>query len=732
MIEIQSDKPSFTLHAGNATYAFEVNTQGDLTHLYWGPRLTAHDLSHLGRVRGRAFSPNPHGCDDQYTLDSLPQEYPAYGTSDFRSPAVEVQQPRDGSRIVELKYAGHRVIPGKSKLEGLPATFVTNESDAESLIVTLRDAKTGFEVELLYTVFAAHPVITRSARLVNGGSDPLQLRRALSCSVDFLPEYAGYSLLHLSGAWTQERNLIVAPLRPGMQSVESRRGASSHQHNPFVALTELGANEEHGRVYGMNLVYSGNFLGAAEVDIDGQPRLQIGINPFDFGWLLNPGEAFQTPEAVLIFSADGLGGMSRAMHRFYRHHLLSPKWVDRPRPIVINNWEATYFNFTTEKLCAIAEQAAKVGVEMLVVDDGWFGHRTDDKSSLGDWTPDLSRLPGGLEELGRRVTSQGMKLGLWFEPEMISPDSDLFRQHPDWRLHVPGRPGTLGRAQHVLDFSRPEVREEIFQQMANILRTAPITFVKWDMNRHMTEIGSAALPPERQLETAHRYMLGVYAFLERFTREFPEVLIEGCSGGGGRFDPAMLYYTPQIWTSDNSDAISRLKIQYGTTLLYPFSTLSAHVSHVPNSAVGRVTPFTTRGHVALTGAFGYELDLTECKPEELDEIRVQVAAYKTHAKLLLEGDLYRLRSPFTNNESAWMMVAPDRSEALVTYVLVLSDCNTANRNLPLRGLDPARRYRLMGTERVYSGDALLQGGVELPIPDRDFRSTQWHFVSVDW
>lgn len=728
MIEINTTKPAFYLHAANTTYAFEVTSEGDLAHLYWGPRLHSQDVSHLGRVRGRAFSPNPQNCHDTYTLDSLPLEYSAYGTSDFRSPAVEVFQPRDGSRIVELKYTSHRLIPGKPKLDGLPSTF-TSESEAETLAVTLRDAKTGFEVELLYTVFEKHPVITRTARLTNQGSDPLQLRRALSCSVDFTPEYSGYSFLQLSGAWTQERNLIVSPLRPGMQSVESRRGASSHQHNPFVALTEFGASEERGRVYGMNLIYSGGFLGAAEVDIDGQPRLQIGVNPFDFGWLLNPGESFQTPEAVLVFSAEGLGEMSRSMHRFYRKHLINPRWADRPRPVVINNWEATYFNFNTDKLCAIAEQASKVGIEMLVVDDGWFGHRMDDKSSLGDWTPDLKRLPGGLEELGRRITGMGMQLGLWFEPEMISPDSDLFRQHPDWHLRVPGRPGMLGRSQFVLDFSRPEVREEIYRQMATILRSTPITFVKWDMNRHMTEIGSSALPPERQFETAHRYILGLYEFLERFTTEFPHVLIESCSGGGGRFDPGMLYYTPQIWTSDNSDAISRLKIQHGTSLVYPFSTLSAHVSAVPNCAVGRTTPFTTRGHVALTGAFGYELDLTECTPEEIEEVRTQVAAYKTHSKLLLEGDLYRLRSPFESNETAWMMVAPDRSEALVTYVLVLSACNTPNRNLPLRGLDPAKRYRLAGTERVYSGKTLMYGGVEIPIPDRDFRSYQWHFIA---
>jgi alpha-galactosidase len=596
----------------------------------------------------------------------------------------------------------------------------------------LEDKLLGLRVELLYTVFANHPVITRSALIVNAGSAPLELRRALSASVDFNASFAGHQLVQLSGAWSRERDTHVSALRPGIQSIDSRRGTSSHQQSPFVALAELGANEEHGSVYGFNLVYSGNFLAQVELDQFASPRAQLGINPFDFSWQLGAGDTFQTPEAVLVFSPEGLGGMSRALHRFYRRHLLPVAWRDRTRPILLNNWEATYFDFNAAKLEAIATSGVELGVELFVLDDGWFGKRDDDKSSLGDWVVDRKKLPGGLDDLAKRINAKGVEFGLWFEPEMVSPDSDLYRAHPDWCIHVPARPRSEGRNQLILDFSRAEVREELYQRIAKILRETPITYVKWDMNRHFTEVGSAALPPGCQQETAHRFVLGLYEIMGRFTREFPHILFEGCSGGGGRFDPGILAFMPQIWTSDNSDAITRLRIQYGTSLAYPFSTMAAHVSAVPNHQVGRVTPLRTRGDVAFTGAFGYELDLGALSAAEKTEVKRQTAFYKQVRPLLLSGDLYRLKSPFDGQEAAWMVVSADGAEALVTHVTMLAEPNAPYRYLKLRGLDAKKTYlvRIGDNDMGISGSVLMQAGLHVPAASADFISFQWHLTAV--
>ena len=510
--------------------------------------------------------------------------------------------------------------------------------------------------------------------------------------------------------------------------MESRRGASSHHHNPFFALTEFGTHEDHGSVYGFNLVYSGNFLGLAECDADYGCRAQLGINPFDFSWRLEPGTQFQTPEAVLVFSPEGLGGMSRAYHRLYRKHLCRGEWRDQPRPIVINNWEATYFDFDAAKLNEIAAAAASLGIELFVLDDGWFGHRDNDRSSLGDWFVHRRKLPRGLGDLAAQIEGKGLSFGLWFEPEMISVDSELYRAHPDWCLHVIGRSRSEGRNQFVLDFSRQEVRENVYQQMKEILTAAPITYVKWDMNRNMTEIGSAALDAGRQSETVHRYMLGLYEFMERLTGEFPHILFEGCAGGGGRFDPGILYYMPQIWTSDDTDAICRLKIQHGTSLVYPWSAISAHVSVVPNHQLGRITPLRTRGHVAFTGAFGYELDVSLLEADQREEIKRQTAFYKKVRQLLLNGELYRLRSPFESNEAAWILVSPNKEEALVTHVTTLALPNAAQRFLPLKGLEAGAKYRIENL--VYHGDALMNIGLPVPYASADFVSCQWHLNKI--
>jgi alpha-galactosidase len=732
-IHFSAAQSLFLLHAGPASYAIKITDQGIPVHLYWGASLAGAALGVDTLIVGdRAFSPTLAGAPWGVSLDTLPQEFPTYGSSDFRQPALEIRQPTTGSRILCLRYTSHRIESGKPALAGLPATFTENPADAETLTLVLEDALIGLRVELLYTVFTRHPVITRSVRIINAGGNPLELRRALSMSVDFNASFSGHKFIQLSGAWARERDAFVSTLRPGVQSVESRRGTSSHQQNPFFALAELGANEEHGSVYGFNLVYSGNFLGQLEVDPFSATRAQLGINPFDFSWQLDAGASFQTPEAVLVFSPGGLGGMSRALHRFYRRHLLPLAWRDRPRPILVNNWEATYFNFNADKLEAIATAGAELGVELFVLDDGWFGKRDDDRSSLGDWVVDHKKLPGGLADLAARIKAKGVEFGLWFEPEMVSPDSDLYRAHPDWCIHVPGRPRTEGRQQLILDFSRSEVREELYNRIAKILRDTPITYVKWDMNRHFTEIGSAGLPPERQQETAHRFVLGLYEIMGRFVREFPHILFEGCSGGGGRFDPGILAYMPQIWTSDNSDAITRLRIQYGTSLAYPFSTMAAHVSAVPNHQVGRTTPFRTRGDVAFTGAFGYELDLGALPAEEKTEVKRQTAFYKEMRPLLISGDLYRLKNPHESREAAWMIAAANASEALVTHVTVLAEPNAPLVFLKLRGLDSAKTYRvrIADTETLMAGDVLMHAGLPVPAAQADFISRQWHLTAI--
>lgn len=728
-IEYLPEKNAFFVHSLNTTYALAATDFGALAHLYWGPSVATQDLTYRLATHGRPFSHQPAGTQEPFSLDTLPQEFPACGTSDFRAPAIEIFDPATGSRIVDLRYDSHQIADGKPSLEGLPATYAQG-SEAATLTISLQDEATGLVAQLLYTAFANHPVMARSVRLANHGPQAIDLRRLLSASVDFTPAHGAYHFIQLSGTWARERDVFASPLRPGMQSVESRRGSSGHHHNPFIALAQKGCDEEDGQVFGFNLVYSANFLALAEVDSDGAPRVQIGINPFDFSWRLEPGESFQAPETIMAFSATGLGGLSRAFHRFYREHLGISTWRRRPRPIVVNNWEATEFDFDADKLERFAVDAAELGAEVLVLDDGWFGHRDAPTSSLGDWVADKRKLPGGLEDLAAKINAQGLTFGLWFEPEMVSPDSGLFRAHPDWCIHVPSRARTLGRGQYILDFSRAEVRDAIYQQMARLLRTVPIAFIKWDMNRNMTETGSAALPAHRQAETAHRNILGVYAFLDQLLGEFPDVLIEGCSGGGGRFDPGMLHYMPQIWTSDNTDAISRLRIQYGTSLAYPLEAISAHVSEVPNKQVGRVTPISTRAHAAFTGAFGYELDPSALSPRDKSLVKEQVQAFKQLRELLLDGDLYRLRSPFTGNEAAWIVVSPDKRQALATHVQILSQPNPGRQFLALRGLDPNLAYRIEESGEVWRGDALMHAGLPLQRVRSDFFSRQWRLCAV--
>lgn len=715
----------FHLQSKDVSYAIGVVKAGYLAHLYWGKKLNGILSSRLlGSTWRPSFSPTPYPEDETFSLDTLPQEYPAYGTSDFRSPAYQVQL-ANGSTISEFLYVSHEVKPGKPGLDGLPAVYTEDDAEAETLEILVEDAIAGLQLLLSYTVFRDHNAISRSVKLINKSKESIRVLRILSASVDF--GQADYDLIHLHGAWTRERHISRTALRPGIQSVESRRGSSSHQHNPFLALASADATEDHGEVYGFNLVYSGSFLGLAEVDQFSTTRVSMGINPFDFSWLLEPEESFQSPEAIMVYSNEGLGGMSRTFHKLYRTRLCRGEFRDKARPILINNWEATYFDFDADKLEKIARAGSELGIELFVLDDGWFGKRNNDKSSLGDWFVNNDKLQGGLTNIAERVNKLGLSFGLWFEPEMISPDSELYRAHPDWCLHVPDRRRTVARTQLILDFSRNDVQEAIYQQISNILASAPITYVKWDMNRNMTEIGSALLPAERQRETAHRYILGLYKVMERITSAFPAILFESCSGGGGRYDPGMLYYMPQTWTSDNTDAIERLKIQYGTSLVYPASSMGSHISAVPNHQVDRDTPFATRGHVAMSGNFGYELDLSKMEAADKALALQQVAEYKNIRMLVQQGEFYRLLNPFVGNETAWQFVAQDLSETYAVYVRTLAIPNGPLRRLHLKGLDPAKAYALEGSNQIFYGDELMYAGLTIPDLKGDFQSITFHF-----
>ena len=736
-ILITDPGPTFHLRTAQSSYVMTVRG-GFLCHLHWGGALPGRpeDLADMLRVVGRAsFSATPDPAQP-LTTDGIPLEYPVYGTGDMRFPALQARY-ADGSSACELVYAGHRVTMGKPVPAGLPAVRAEAGDGVETLEIDLREPAKGLLVTLSYSVFPDADAIVRAVCVRNGSGDPVVLTGVSSAALDF-PDGA-WDMLQLHGSWARERHIERFRVRHGAQLVESRRGHSSHELNPFIAILSPDATEHTGEAYGFSLVYSGSFTAAVEGGSYGSTRALIGLPHFDFAWRLESGEAFQTPEAVLVHSAEGLGGMSRRFHRLYRDRLCRGVWHDRKRPVLVNNWEATYFDFTEEKLLRLARQAKTLGIDLLVMDDGWFGRRNDDHSSLGDWFVNTEKLPDGLPQLVRKVNETGVGFGIWFEPEMISPDSDLYRAHPDWCVHVPGRRRTEGRTQLVLDLSRRDVQDWLIETLAGILSSAPFLYVKWDFNRSLTEIGTQSLPAERQRETAHRFVLGTYRVMEALTARFPEILFEGCSGGGARFDPGILHYMPQIWTSDDSDAVERLKIQYGTSLVYPFSAMGAHVSAVPNHQCGRVTPISFRGHAAMTGAFGYELDLEGLSETDKAEVALQTAQYARWGHLPAQGDLYRLLSPFEGNTAAWSFVMPDRSEALALHFRVLARPNPEPERLRLIGLDPDAVYEVTAYEGTkQSGDAvrlsgarLMAFGLHVPFGHGDFASALWHLRRLD-
>lgn len=729
MIVLDQENKIFTLHTLNTTYQMKADQYNVLLHIYYGTKIDSCDLSGLIQCGGRSFSPNPNeaGSNRDYSLDIMPQEYSTCGVGDFRVPSIEFELP-EGSHTADLRYEGYRLEKGKYALEGLPAFFGI-EDEAETLVVYLKDSAAQVLVELYYSVFETFDLITRAVRVVNQGSDPVRLCRCASLCLDFLR--SDLDMITFNGHHLMERCLDRGPLRSGIQSVGSVRGTSSHQHNPFVMLCDRDAEEDTGICYGVMLLYSGNFEAAVECSQYENSRLVMGIHPYHFCWTLEAGGVFTAPEAAMVCSPNGFGQMSRQYHRAICEHLLRDPYHGKYKPVLVNNWEATYFDFTADRLVDIAREAAALGIELFVMDDGWFGTRNDDNSGLGDWKVNLEKLPGGLEALVPRIRELGMKFGIWIEPEMVNEDSDLYRAHPDWVLQVPGRAPSRGRGQLVLDFSRKDVRDYIYDQIRAVLMSADISYIKWDMNRSLTDVWSASLPAGRQGEVYHRYVLGVYDLLERLHCDYPYILIEGCCGGGGRFDGGMLYYTPQIWCSDDTDAIDRLHIQYGTSFCYPVCTMGAHVSAVPNEQNGRITPLKTRGITAMSGAFGYEMDLGKCTAEEKTEIRCQVEQYKTYYDLLHHGDYYRLTSPLKDSSyTAWEQVSPDQREALVNVILGTTHAAPPFRCLRLKGLNPAFQYQINGTGSPQSGEVLMKAGYPVPQIQGDYPAFQIYLKAM--
>ena len=721
-IRFNEQNKLFNIESKNTSYILNVLETGHIAHLYWGRKINSNKIDYLIKKRQcGSFLADLDNIDD-FHLEAVPQEYPSYGNPDLRSPAVQIKL-SNGTTVTDFRYYSHKIFKGKNKLQGLPATYVENDIEAETLEITLNDSLANLKLILSYTVFEEYDAITRNVKVINDSNEEIDILRVLSANVDF--NHSEFDFIQLSGAWARERHIVRTPLRSGGQCVESRRGASSHAQNPFMALVSHEANEDVGDVYGFNLIYSGNFLANVEVDMHNNSRAQIGINPFDFTWNLESKQEFQTPEVVMVYSPNGLTGMSHIYHDLYRERLARGSYRDKERPILINNWEATYFDFDNEKIKEIAKEASDLGIELFVLDDGWFGERNSDDSSLGDWFVNENKIKCGLNSLVKDINDLGMKFGLWFEPEMISPNSNLYREHPDWCIHIENRTRSLARKQLVLDLSRDEVCDAVIKMITDVLKSAPISYVKWDMNRNITELGSPAWAPKKQKELAHRYMLGLYKILENITSNFPDILFESCSGGGGRFDGGMLYYMPQTWTSDDTDAIERLKIQEGTSLVYPSISMGSHVSAVPNHQVNRITPLSTRGIVAMAGSFGYELDVTKMTDIEKEEVKKQIELYKSIRKVVQFGDLYRLKSPFKSNEVSWMTLSKDKEFAIVSYVKQYSEVNKIPGRLKLKALDENSLYEIIETKEVFGGDELMYIGLEIGELIGDYVSKMW-------
>lgn len=724
-IHFDAENRMFKLDTYETTYVIALSKEGYAGHVYYGKRLKGMCGNELLRMEEPPYTPSVHKREKSAFLNVFPMEYPTGGIGDYRESCLDIRN-EYGNMGSEFFYKSHKIMKGKLKLKGLPASF-GEEGQVETLELYCEDPVLDLELILSYSVFEKEDIITRNARIVNKSQETRRLEKVYSACLDM--DNQDFEMVTLHGSWARERHIQKNRLAYGKQRVSSARGESSHQEHPFLALVTPNTTQETGEVYGMHFVYSGNFVAQAERSQYDQVRMVMGISGDEFCWKLCPGEEFQAPETVLVYSDEGFGKMTRSFHDFYREHMIRSPYKYKKRPILINNWEATYFDFDSEKLLDIAREAAANGIEMLVMDDGWFGKRNSDDNSLGDWFVNEEKLTSGLPDLVKKVNEMGLEFGIWFEPEMISPDSELYRAHPEWAIRIPKREACQSRSQYVLDLSRPEVREYAYECVAKILRSAPISYVKWDMNRQLSDLGSTYLKEDEQQELFHRYVLGVYELQERLVTEFPDLLLENCSGGGARFDPGMLYYSPQIWCSDNTDAIERLRIQEGTALIYPLSSIGAHVSDCPNHTVGRNTPFETRAHVALAGTFGYELDITKIAEEERNQIAGQVELCHKYQNLMQTGDYYRIASWSDQKPyDCWSVAAKDGSEALVTYVQVLGVPNWHSTNIKIPGLTPEAVCLLEGTEKTYTGEELANCGFLVPALTGDAISRLYHFV----
>ncbi len=712
MIVYDGSTNIFHIATKNTSYIMRLKCGSILEHLYYGKRLQnigGIELFPDDEIKNFAAVDCRAGADGaRLSTECIMQEYAFFGSADLRKPSFHAQY-KDGSRITKMKYAGHKIYSGKNALYGLPSTYEGEDKNVQTLEITLLDELTGLKLILLYSAFEEKDAIVRSVRAENSGNSPIDIKEIMSMSIDMADD--GYDFLHLPGSWARERHIERKPLISGTMKIESRRGSSSHHHSPFFALAKKEATEYSGDVYGFSFVYSGNFEAGIEKDTYNTIRAFMGINSFDFSWRLESGEMFTAPEVVMIYSENGLTDMSQRFHNLYKKNLARGKWRDKKRPILINNWEATYFNFDEEKILQIAKKAKSVGIELMVLDDGWFGKRNSDNCSLGDWTENREKLPHGIDGLAEEVEKIGMKFGLWFEPEMVSPDSDLYRAHPDWCLHVENREKSLGRNQLILDLSREDVCEYVVSFLTDILKRAKISYVKWDMNRNMTEVGSAILPPQKQAEVSHRYMLGLYKILETITKEFPDVLFEGCSGGGGRFDAGMMHYFNQYWTSDDTDGVERIYIQYGTSIVMPPTFMGAHISDVPNHQTQRVTPMKLRADASLCGQFGYELDITKMSDEELAEVKKQIEFYKSVRDVIHNGSMYRIVSPFEESRAAWEFVSEDKQTAVLCSYIMKKLPEMKHGRIKMRGLKENALYRIRGTEHTFGGSVLMNYGI---------------------
>ena len=707
-MQIYKQDNTFILSNDEITYSFSIEKERYLRHRYFGKRINASTNINQPYFFDRGFCSNPFPDERDFSLDTLFQEYPDMNQGDFRSPAYVIQT-EDGKRVTRFFYKGYKIIKGKPSLKGLPAIYTENDKEAATLCITLEDEYLKAKINLYYTIFKDFAAMCRHVEIVNSGKQNLYLERLMAMSMDFAG--TDYDVLTLSGSHINEKNINRRHISADTIVIDSNRGASSPQETPAIFLMEREATENFGQVWGFNFVYSGDFQAVVQTGQYNSVRVQMGMNPLTFGWSLKENESFVSPETVMVYSDEGMNKMSQTFHNMYRKRLCRGVYREKIRPILINSWEAFCFDVDEEKCLSLAKKAADLGIELFVLDDGWFKNRVCDKNALGDWVEDENKFPNGIEHLVKEINKMGMQVGIWFEPEMVSPNSDLYRKHSDWIIRSQNYEPILSRCQYVLDLSNPEVCDYVIESLSKVLSKTNVTYVKWDMNRHITDLGSYYLEKDRQRELSHRYMLGLYHILDELNKRFPNVLFEGCSSGGGRFDAGMLYYMPQTWTSDNTDAVCRMKIQYGTSLLFPPITMGAHVSAVPNHQVGRVTPLQTRFIVAMSGNLGYEMDLAQISDEEKEAIKEQIAFYKSIREVIQKGSFYRLKNPQNGNEAAWNFVSEDKKTVIYCYFKILAEPLRVNTPVRLKGLDENGIYKSKTSGICYGGDELMYAGI---------------------